>query len=93
MIVNSLTRMISSIKVQTKPVSSAVDAGAQIQQLINIEVNKPFFEPPLLEVKLTLVIHAMIMLCYLLKMIHFMANIVFPIHVCIGYCNIHVLYM
>lgn len=51
----SLT-LFSSIKVQTKPVSSAVDAGAQIQQLINIEVQKPFFQPPLLEVKLTLVI-------------------------------------
>ena len=45
----------SSIKVHTKPVPSAVDGGAQIQQMISIEVFKAFFEPPLLNVKLTLV--------------------------------------
>ena len=36
-----------------KPVPSAVDAGAQIQQMISIEILKAFFEPPLLNVKLT----------------------------------------
>lgn len=50
-----LSDYLLSIKAHTKPVPSAVDAGAQIQQMVSIEVLKPFFEPPLLSVKLTLV--------------------------------------
>jgi AP-2 complex subunit alpha len=39
------------LNVQPKPISSTIDVGAQVQQVINVECRGVFFEPVLLEIK------------------------------------------
>ena len=39
------------LNVQIKPISSSVDGGAQVQQIINVECRGVFFEPLLLDIK------------------------------------------
>lgn len=39
------------LNLQVKPVDSAVEAGAQVQQLINVECLDEFSEPPLLVIQ------------------------------------------
>ena len=38
------------LNIQTKPIDSTIENGAQVQQVINVECKTPFFEAPLLNV-------------------------------------------
>ena len=38
------------LSVQMKPIGPSIDAGAQVQQVLNIECKTVFFEPPLLNI-------------------------------------------
>ena len=39
------------LNVQIKPISTCVEGGAQVQQIINVECRGVFFEPLLLDIK------------------------------------------
>jgi AP-2 complex subunit alpha len=39
------------LNIQTKPIDSTIENGAQVQQIVNVECKSPFFEAPLLHVQ------------------------------------------
>ena len=39
------------MNVQSKPIDSTIENGAQVQQVINVECKAPFYDAPLLNVQ------------------------------------------